>query len=326
MSLRNRLFVSVVQLAFLEVLLAPPLSLFGQQAGGLLEASRSFYKADYQRAESLTSSYLQAYPESPQGRILLARSLMAQAKYASAFQELRRALRADPNNVDALYYLGQVSVIMSQLEFQQLYAMAPDSARVHQLLAESHRAQEKLDEAEKEYQAALKANPQLVEVLVALGNLTRSKFQFEEAISYYAGALEIEPGNYDAAYGLGASYLYKQEAPKAIRYFRRALSVDPQSSACRLALGDALLRDGQASEAATELKAAIALEPKMRQAYTLLGRAHQRLGQRDQAQIAFKKAQELIQEEMESRQGLFESKDLIVSPSSGRNALDESRE
>ena len=42
-----------------------------------------------------------------------------------------------------------------KLEYQQLFALAPNSERVHQLLAESLQAQDKPSEAEAEYKAAL---------------------------------------------------------------------------------------------------------------------------------------------------------------------------
>jgi tetratricopeptide (TPR) repeat protein len=84
----------------------------------------------------------------------------------------------------------------------------------------------------------------------------------------------------------------------------------------RLALGDVLLRTNQTAEAVSELKAAIALEPKMREAYTLLGKAQQKLGLTKEAEVSFKKAQELIQSEMELRGELLNAGELDkTSPS-----------
>jgi Tfp pilus assembly protein PilF len=298
----------------LAAILTTACYLYGQQTTELADATRALYQGNYDRSALLAENYLKSHPQSPAGRILLARAQISQGKFSLAYQELRKALRADPQNIDALYYLGQLSGILSKAEYQRLYTLAPDSARVHQLLAESYRVQEKTDKAEEEYQAALKANPQMVEVLVALGDLTRSQFRFDEAMTYYSRALEIEPQNYDALYGLGACYHFRQEPQKAIEYFSRAIAVDPSSAAGRLALGDALLRADQPRAAVNELKTAVALEPKMRQAYSLLGRAHQKLGESRKAAEAFKRAQELIQSEMDTRQTLFVSED--VTPAS----------
>ena len=185
------------------------LPLHGEQSPALTECAKALYRADYERASSLAKEYVKAHPQAAEGRILLARAEMAQGKLESAFQQLRRALRADSDHLDTLYFLGRLCVALSQIELQKLYALAPDSSRVHQLLAESYRAQEKLDKAEEEYLAALKADPRSLEVLNALGDLKRSLLQFNEAISYYLQAAGIAPRDYDSAYGLGASYLYE---------------------------------------------------------------------------------------------------------------------
>ena len=293
--------------------------MFGEGATELTEGTRALYQGNYERAALLAGEYVKTHPQTLAARILLARAEIAQRKYGLAYQELQRALRLDPKNIDALHYLGQLCNLLSQTEYQELYALDPDSARVHQLQAEWYRVQENTAKAEQEYEAALKANPQSVEVLVSLGDLTRSEFRFDEALTYYSRAYAIDPRNYDSAYGIGACYHFRQEPEKATEYFQRALAIDPDSAAARLALGDTLLRAGQAAAAVTELKAALMLEPKMRQAYTLLGRAQQKLGLSREAEESFKKAQELIQSEMESRQDLLSTMDLnSASPATTR--------
>jgi len=297
------------------VWLVAVIPLHGQQAPALAEGTRALLRTDYRKAASLAEGYLKAHPESAKARILLARAEMAQGEYDSAYRNLRKVLGANPQNVDALYYLGWVCFALSQTEHQKLYALAPDSARVHQLLAESYRAQQNNSKAEEEYRKALAANPNSVEILNELGDLKRSQFKFDEAITYYSRALEISPRDYTSAYGLGASYLYKQEAARAVEYFRRAVAADPNSPAARLALGDALWRVGEAAEAIEELKAATSLEPDMRQAYTLLARAYNKLGQSRAAEAARKKAEELTQKEKEEREALLSSDDLAPAGS-----------
>jgi len=294
-----------IGLAGLALWLVVASPVWGEEAPALAAGTRALYRGDYDRAASLAENYLKAHPQASAGQILLARAHIAKGQYDLALKELQRVLRTDARNLDALYYLGRLSGILSQMEFQRLFAQAPDSARVHQLLAESYEAQNNIAKAEEEYQAALKANPQSVEILDALGDLKRHQFEFDEAITYYARAAEIQPRDYSSAYGLGATYLYRQEVARAIDYFRGALAIDPDSAAARLALGDALLRAGQPEPAVKELKAALTLEPEMRQAYTLLARAYQKLGNSEEANAALKRSEELIQKEIESRERLL---------------------
>src|SRR5438046_688593 len=269
----------------------------GDEPPDIAEGTRALYRGDYERARSLASKHLEAHSEDPPARILLARAELAEGQYDPAYETLRKALEVDPANIDALYYLERLCTILSQIEFRRLVGTAPDSFRAHQLMAESYLAQHNQGEAEKEYQAALAANPGSVEILDALGELKRSEFKFDAALDYYARASKLAPGDYTSAYASGACHRYQQNPPRATESFRRALRADPNSAAARLALGDALLRANQAAAAVTELKAAVALNPEMRQAYTLLARAHQKLGQTREAEQALQKERELARQE-----------------------------
>ena len=289
------------------LVLAPAVAapLMGQAE--LAEGTRALYRGDFEAAATRAERYLKAHPGAVAAQILLARAHIAQGNYLAAYQELEAALHTDPRNIDALYYLGRVCGILAQVEYRQLFGMAPDSMRVHQLLAQSYELQENTTKAEEEYLAALKANSQSVEILDALGDLKRHQYKLDEAVTYYSRAGEIEPSNYDSAYGLGACYLFQHNPQRAIGYFRQALATDPNSAAARFALGDALLRANQPAAAVKELKAAAELEPRMRQAYTLLARAYQKLGQTQEAEAALKKEQAMAREQMEERRTTLSS-------------------
>jgi Tfp pilus assembly protein PilF len=267
--------------------------LAAESVAGLEEATHFLYTGDAQRAQLLAEKYSKAHPSSTAARLLIARAEMARGDFQAAYQELARDVRLEPRNVDALYYLSKLSGILSQIEFRELYSMAPDSARVHQLLGESYQAQDNLPKAEEEFAQALAANPKSPRVLVALGDVKRVQSLCDEAITLYTRAVDVEPGDYDASYGLGACYLYQANAPAAIGWFRRAAAAEPDSAAARLALGVAYMRTGKLAEAVAELKAAVALEPESRQAYVLIGQAYNKMNQPREAEQAFRKARDL---------------------------------
>ena len=270
------------------------IGLLAEEVPQLTEATRALYRGDLQHAGDLAHQFLQEHPSSSSARILLARTEMSRGDFLSAYRDFELVVRRDPKNADALYYFGKLCGMLSQAEYQRLYAIAPDSPRVHQLLGESYQAREDWPKSEEEFGKALHANPRSVRVLVALGDVKRAQNQFEDAASYYRQASEINPGDYDANYGLGATYLYGQQPDKAIAWFRLALAAEPDSLAARLALGDAYLRAGKAAEAVTELKA-VSQSAQSSQAYALLGRAYQKLGQTQEAAQAFAKARQLLQ-------------------------------
>ena len=286
-------------------------------ADELEDATRALYRGEPSRAATIAEAYVKSHPNVARARIVLARAEVAQGRLDAAFLQFRAALQLQPDNPDGLYYLGRLSGILAQQEYKRLFAIAPESARVHQLMAEAALAQKDTAQAEAEYRAALGANPNSVSVLDALGDLMRSQARLDQAASFYRKAAELDSRDYDSAYGLGACELARGAIDSALAHFRHAASLDPNSAAARFAVGTTLIRLDRYAEAIAELKAAIALEPDFRQAYTHLGRAHRKLGDAAAAAAAFQKARELFQNESDERQKFFERQHVVPLPDAG---------
>jgi len=268
------------------------------QSKAVAEGTSALFRGDYLQAAQVAQKHLRSHPQDAPVRVILARADLAQGKFQPAFDELRKALAADPRNIDALYYLALVARELSQRQFQKLVALAPDSDRVHQMLAEAALRMQNPTEAETEFQNALKANPRSGEALIELAELKRSQSKFDEAITYYMRAEEIGPPSYEVAYGLGASYTYKQQYSQAVVWLRKAVNLAPESAAGHFALGNALFQGGQLEAAIPDLKSSLQLEPQLKQAYFLLGRIYSKLGRRDEANAALKKLDELNRSEV----------------------------
>lgn len=296
----------------LTILLALP-GLQAQQSTLLAEGTKALYQNDLARSEALAAQLLKKRPRDADGMVLLARAEMAQGKLDLAFETLAMALRTQPRHVDALYYLGRLSLLLSPGQFEALLDMAPNSARSHQVLAEEAESRDDLSKAEEEYQAALRLDPKSVDVLNALGLIHQRKFKFNEASDYYSKAAAIQPRNFDSLYGLGSCHLYLQQPERAAEVLRQAVAADPQSSAAYFALGDALLRLGQDQEAVANLQASLKIAPDRRQTYVLLARAYRRLGKVDEANKALAKTVELTQQEREKRADVLGSDNADLS-------------
>ena len=262
------------------------------QSRELTEASHALYRGESARASEIARQYLKLHPASASMHVILARAQLTANRPEQAIVELRKALAADPRNVDAHYYLWLTTKTLAQAEYQKLFAMAPDYYRVHQLMGEAALAAERPTEAENEFHAALDAKPNSIEVLAELGNLKRSQSKYDEAIGYYTKAEQAGPLNYDTAYGLGVCYTFTQEYDRAIHYLNASIRIDPVSPDARLALGSAWIQNGKFEAAVPELERAVQLDPHMNQAYFLLARAYQKLGRKEDAAAAFKKAQQ----------------------------------
>ena len=290
-----------------------------EPAPQLREGIREFYRGEFARAALAARTYLKTHPQAPAGLVLLARAEAAEGKNQQAYQELRQALRADPKNIDALYYLGQVSKILGQHEYEHLFTLAPDSARTHQFMAESYVAQRNDEKAAEEYKAALKADPDSTELLCALGDVERWLLRFDDAIEHYSRVLKLAPNEYCGYQGLGVAHLRRHELPSAIEYLRQAARLQPESGETRLALGSALLSSSDVEGALTELKAAVADKPDLRQAYGLLARAYRLSGQQKEAEECLKKASQLEEREHEYVHRALILDDLSLAPPPAKN-------
>lgn len=307
--------LAIAVAALIAIVWLSPVGLAADRADSLAESQRVLYAGDPVKAAAIAEQYLAAHPDSAAGRVSLAQAKMAVGDFDLAYRQLSEAVRVDPNNVDALYHLGKLCTILAQRENEQLFKMAPDHYRVHQLMAESYAAQQNIPQAEEAYQRALKANPKSVAILNALGDLKRRELgaaesaldapaasRYDEAITYYSQAVKLDPANYDAHYGLGVCYLNSDKATPAIEHFRKAVQADPRSAVAHLGLGRAMMSAERPAEAVEELNTAVRLEPRMRQGFFLLGRAYQMLGKTDLAREALTKERELRQAEFEAAQ------------------------
>ncbi len=151
----------------------------------LVEAERALTRGELARAFELGSAYVKAHPREAPGRVLLARVHLERGELDQAYEELDRALRTDPRNVDVLAYLGLVSGQLAARAFERLTTEAPGSARVLQLQGETFEAQERRKDAETAYQAALAVQPDLLDALLPLAKLKRIRLACEEALVLY---------------------------------------------------------------------------------------------------------------------------------------------
>jgi tetratricopeptide (TPR) repeat protein len=104
-----------------------------------------------EREAAVASAAIDKNPQDVAARVRLARALLALERVDEAEGQLQEALRLAPGDEDVLYYLGLVTGHQARRTFERLFAIAPDSARVHQLMAESLEAREQRAEAEQEY-------------------------------------------------------------------------------------------------------------------------------------------------------------------------------
>jgi tetratricopeptide (TPR) repeat protein len=257
----------------------------------LAQAAHALSAGDLDLASRLATAYLRQHPSDARANVLIARVQIAGEKYDDAYDALQEALKADPRNVEALYYLGLVTGTLAQQEFYDLETKAPHSARLHQLLAESLEAQDKRAAAEKEYEAALARRPDLLDALLGLAKLQRIRLACDSAILLYDKAEAIRP-TFDGAYGRGMCQSLLQDDEAAVKSFEQAIERDPRAAVAWVGLGSSLNKLRRPKEAISKLQHAMELEPPMGLAYYEFGVLYHLVGQTVLAQVALRKAEQ----------------------------------
>lgn len=217
----------------------------------------------------------------PEGKAYL---LYRRGEFEPAAALLKEYLVQNSGDVDALYWLVKSYQSLSVRAFSRIAEVGPDSARAHQLLAESFEKQERFREAVGEYEHVLKQNPRLPGVHYAKGLALMRMRNWGEAQKAFNHELEIDPFNAGANFRLGQLAYRAANYDEALHFFSRAIEIYSDFGEARLRLSQVLVKKGQHREALPHLLAAAKLLPDDHTIHFQLFRAYRALGQNDQAQ------------------------------------------
>lgn len=209
-------------------------------------------------------------------------------KAAAVVNELQKL---EPTNEAVLYTSYRIYSDLAAESLLSLSVVNPNSARLHQAMAhelakrgntaeaiENYRAALKLDpqlpglhfelaemlstlstpagqqEAEKEYKAALEANPSDEQAECRLGDIALQRDDLKEASERYRHALQIQPDDPEANIGLAKVFLAMDQPQKAEPLLQHALKIDPTSALAHFRLSAVYRQTGRQAEAKHELE------------------------------------------------------------------------
>jgi tetratricopeptide (TPR) repeat protein len=176
-------------------------------------------------------------------------------------------VEANPNNVDLLFFAQRIYSELADNTMNKLAVLAPDSARMQQLIAEQlinagdlkgaiehYRKAIAIDPrlpgmhfelaesilqssndanvqaaAEQELEAAIKADGDNANVECALGRIALLRARDEEAYLHYKRANELNPNDIDAQLGMAAVLTDQNKLQEALQYLRSAVQADPMN-------------------------------------------------------------------------------------------------
>ena len=195
-----------------------------------------------------------------------------------------------PTDVDILYTAHRIYSDLADESMLSLAMLAPESARMHQLMAHEaarqgnteqaivqYREAMKLDpnipglhfefaealggsslpsdraEVEREYKAALAANPFDERSECRLGDIAAHESDLTAAEAHYSRALQLQPNDADAIIGLAKTYISMNQQEKAMPLLERAAQLEPFNAVIHYHLSTLYRKQGKTDDAKREL-------------------------------------------------------------------------
>jgi Flp pilus assembly protein TadD len=206
-----------------------------------------------------------------------------------------------PNDVDTLYHLGRAYMLRSKETYERMYVADPKSWRVHQVLAQSFADADRLVDAVKECEEAIRQKPAEPGLHQQLGDIYDRQNNLEMADTEYRNELKIDPHNAAVMYSLAVVSIERSKPSDAVELLTEALRRTPGSVEARYQLGRAQAQLGHNDEAAVSFAAVVA-NPQgvnaemLRQSYYQLSQLYRRLHRPEESRAALDSFVRLKQE------------------------------
>lgn len=225
--------------------------------------------------------------------LALARCRTSQRHFAEAAQPLAKLLEEFPKDPDVLYENARLHLKAWNGAVERMFENAPASFRVNQLSAEIFEIQGRYDEAVAEYRKAIQKSPKSLNLHYRLGRalLMRSHEPeaLDEARREFEAELEANPYDAVAHYQIAQILDVQQQPDAAAKQLQRAIELDPDFAEALTALARYRSRSEDHAAAVKLLERAVELQPQSESAWYALMVAYRNAGRRDDALEAKRK-------------------------------------
>ncbi|MGD0126932.1 MAG: tetratricopeptide repeat protein [Terriglobia bacterium] len=193
---------------------------------------------------------------------------------AGAMEVLPVLEQLNPTNVDILYIAYRTFSALAEHAVDSIALANPDSARMHQILAQHLVNEGDITGAITQYQKALELDPRLSGAHFELGEVilqnSKSESARAQAQKEFESALALNPNDAKSEVWLGIVCTLSRDMNAALKHYTRALELDPSEVQAHTGLARVLMTMGETEKARAQLLEAIHLDP-------LNGTAHYRL-------------------------------------------------
>lgn len=222
-------------------------------------------------------------------------ALHRQGDVARAADLYVEALRRDPQDADAHYYLAMIACQEGRFEdgitfARKAIAAAPARAAAHNLLGMALHRCGRPDQAVASFDAAIARDPNLSATHGNRGSALIDLARPAEALESFDRALALDPNAVVDWCNRGMALELLGRADEAIASFAKSSAIDPQFAEAHINRGGVLAALDRDEEALAAYDAALAAAPGLADAHAGRGGALRRLGRIVEAQLELEMA------------------------------------
>ena len=203
-----------------------------------------------------------------------------------------------PDDAAILYTAHRIYAEQADEAALGVAMLAPQSAWMHQLIAEEMIRQGNNEAAITHYREALKLDDRAPGLHFELGEVLSSASSAadkDKAVKEYEAALSQNPSDEKSECRLGRIALGRSDLSGAFTYYSRALKLQPDDPEANLGLGKVLLAMNRPDKALPLMKKAVQLDPSDSVAHYHLGTLYRQMGRTDDARRELAEFQRLKQ-------------------------------
>ena len=229
--------------------------------------------------------------------------------FEQAAESFKQVIALKPDNADAYYNLGTLSLRRKDLQqareyLEQTVQLRPNYPEAWNNLGMIAAERSQFDEAIEDFQQSLAQRPNYAVALLNLGNVYRKQQAFDKANDCLNRALALLPDDPETNYSMGMLYAQQSQMQQASTYLERALELRPDYPEALNNLGIVFVRQKDYSKAEEHFKTGIRLSPSFDQSYLNLARLYAIQNDRDRARQVLRDLLQVQPENANAKQAL----------------------
>ena len=155
----------------------------------------------------------------------------------SQIEEIKRKAKITMllERAETAFNVGDITHALAS--YKEVLVLEPQHILAHMNMGNVYQELKLIDEAEKSYLKALKANPFYVFGSLGLARLYIFSGQPDKALNTLENTLAWYDGDHEFSLFMGLAYAFKKDAQRAIEEFENSLKLNPDSALAHFYLG-----------------------------------------------------------------------------------------